>query len=148
MLLPSGSLPSGHPRVIAFDLDYDTLHIGTFLGSGGRIYSVALDGTYTPVAPPVVFATGVGSGAFHDAMGVDACGNLYVSDYSSSSLYRIGPSGAVRSIWTGGVLSSEFPHGLEWGTGRDGWRADAIYVPQPYDDNHVSEFILGVPVRP
>lgn len=149
VLIGQNALASGDPRVIAFDLDYDTMYIGTYLGSGGRIYSVELDATYTPITAPVVFARNVGTGSYHDGIGVDICGYLYIPDFDTSSLYRVTPSGQVQLLYTapGWFLARDYPHGLEWGTGRDGWLDHSIYVPKPYDANRVNRFDLGVPSR-
>ena len=146
--LPRGSLPQGTPRVIAFDLDYASMYIGTFGGSGGRLYRVAVDAALNPAGPVTVFASGVGTGAYHDAIGVDVCGFLYVPDYSTSALFKVSPSGDVeRYLEADGFVRSPYGHGVEWGNGIGAWRADAIYVPQPYSGNEVMEIVVGVPGR-
>ena len=142
------SVPRGTPRVLNFSLNYDRLFIGT-LGGNGDIYSVDLDANLDPISTPSVFATGVGTGSFHDTLGVDICGYLYVADYSTSALYRVNPStGNTRVLLdAGGFLAPEYGHGMEWGTGEDGWLHDAIYMPQPYNGNTVTEAVIGVPSR-
>lgn len=148
VVVPSGILPSGSPRVINFDLSDRRLYIGTLGGSSGRIYAVDLDEDLQPVAPPFVFATGVGTGGYHDAIGVDVCGYLYVPDYNTSALYRVSPSGQVQTIHdAGGLLNADYGHGVEWGNGVGGWREDAIYLPLPYDANNVQEIVIGVPPK-
>jgi hypothetical protein len=85
-------------------------------------------------------------GGFHDALGVDHCGNLYLTDFYDQRLYRVRTDGSVETVL-------EFPeqvrygHGLEWGSGIDGWDDHAIYLPQPYDENTVLEVVIGVPSR-
>lgn len=133
-------LPREHtPRVVVFNLDSTMAYIAT-IGSGA-VFQVALDANLDPVSPPSIFVEGVGT--WHDGLGIDACGNLYVAEYSTSGLYRITPEGEVESL-----LRQRLPrygHGLEWGSGVGGWRMDAMYQPQPYDENTVREVILGVP---
>jgi len=76
---------------------------------------------------------------------VDVCGNLYVPTYPDG-LYRITPEGLVRLYqqWAG-VL--ELGHGLRFGTGRHGWRDDALYLPRFYGGNTIVEVVTGVPGR-
>lgn len=149
VLLAEGTLPAGSPRVIAFDLAYERMFIGTRGGSQGRIYVVDLDATYTPSGPPRVFASGVGTGDYHDAIGVDLCGYLYVPDYTTSTLWRITPQATIVQAFevSTGLINSDYPHGVAWGSGVGGWRDDAIYVPMPYRQNKVREIVVGVPHR-
>lgn len=147
-ILPENSLLDGGPRVLNFDLDYSHLYLGTYQGSLGRIYSVELDAAYNPVSAPEVLASGVGSGQFHDAIGVDLCGYLYVPDFSSATLWRVSPSGLVQRLFeTTGTLQVEYGHGITWGTGRHGWDDFALYMPKPYKTNLVNEVHIGVPGR-
>jgi hypothetical protein len=146
-IVPPRSLERGDPRVIAFDLSNTHLYIGTIGGSQGRIYRVPLGPDYRPTAQAEVFATGVGRGGYHDAIGVDVCGYLYVPDYDTSNLYRVSPSGQVQLLLDSGFLRSDYGHGLEWGLGVGGFRDDAIYLPQPYDAHRVLELVIGVPSR-
>jgi hypothetical protein len=146
LLVPAGALAQGSPRVIAFNLDYTKLYMGTQSGSNGRIYVVDLDKNYTPITPPTVHASGVGAGSYHDTMGVDICGYLYVSDYSTSAMYRISPTGQVQTLFDSPSVTHH-AHGMEWGTGAYGWNDHAIYVTQPYNQNQVAEVLVGVPSR-
>jgi sugar lactone lactonase YvrE len=150
LLIPNGSLLSGHPRVIAFSLDDTQLFIGTYQGSNGRIYSVDLDSNYDPITPPSVFVTGVGTGSYHDGLGVDVCGNLYIPDYSTSMLYKVHTAtGQVQPYLAagGGFFGSTYGHGLEWGVDHSGWNDHALYMPMPYNSNAVGEIELGVPAK-
>lgn len=136
------SLPSGQPRVINFNRDFTRLYIGTMSGNG-NLYYLDLDANYDPISGPQVLATDVGTGSYHDGLGVDICGYIYVPDYSTSALYRISPSGQVQNYLDGTL--NQYGHGLEWGNGVGPWLTDAIYIPQPYNNNHVAEVVLGVP---
>lgn len=136
------SLPSGMPRVINFNRDFTRLYIGTMSGNG-NLYYLDLDANYDPIAGPQVLANDVGSGAYHDGLGVDICGYIYVPDYSTSAMYRISPSGQVQTYLDGNL--TQYGHGLEWGNGVGPWRSDALYIPQPYNQNHVAEIVIGVP---
>lgn len=146
-LLEPGALPQGSPRVIQFGLGYTQMFIGTLSGAQGRIYVMDLDENLDPISEPRIFTSGVGAGDYHDGLGIDICGYLYVPDYSYSALYRISPSGQVQNIHNSGPLLRDYGHGLEWGNGVGGWRDDAIYLPLPYGNNKVLEIVIGVPSR-
>ena len=120
-------------------LDSRTLYVGTV--GDGTLLAVPLDEDLRPSGPAEVFAN-LG-GAWMDAVGVDACGYLWVPDYYSSSLYRISPEGEVQSMVV--AARNTYGHGVVWGRGHGGWRQDAIYLPQPYNNNTVREVIIGVP---
>lgn len=138
-------VPGLEPRVLNFSPDASKMYIGTLAGFNGAIYVVDLDANLDPLGPPTVFATGVGTGAYHDGLGVDACGNLYVPDYSTSALYRVSSTGQVSTLVD--YTFTEYTHGLEWGNGTSYWRSDALYLPQPYNGNEVIEIVVGVPSR-
>lgn len=133
------SPPSGATYHVAeFNLDSTVLFLGT-IGSGD-LYSVPLDADLNPIGTPTVFASRVGSG-WHDGIGIDTCGNLYVADYSSRGLYRVEPDATVTSFAT--TDPTAYGHGLQWGSGIGGWRTDTLYLPQPYNGNTVREVVLG-----
>jgi hypothetical protein len=130
-------------RAVVFGLDSTTLYIASL--GGGDVFSVPLDAALDPTDEPSVFASGVGD-FWHDGIGMDACGNLYVPEYFSSGLYRIDPAGVVTTLYDSNSASSQhYGHGLEWGSGVDGWNDHALYLPQPYDDLTVNEVVIGVP---
>jgi hypothetical protein len=124
---------------LAFNLDSTILYIGTI--GGGVVWQVPLDADLNPTDRPTEFITGLGG--WHDGIELDACGNLYVADYTTSALYRIEPNGVVTSMVP--QISGQYGHGTMWGSGVGGWRTDAIYQPQPYDRNHVREVVIGLP---
>ncbi len=134
-------------HTLGFSPDGKRLYIGTlnFFGSG-TLYYVDLDDDVNIVGEFMVLATEVGAG-WHDAIGVDACGNLYVPDYNSGNLYRVSPAGVVTTYWEppDGDEITLYPHSIVWGTGEHGWREDAIYLSQPYNENTVVEIVVGAP---
>ncbi len=123
-----------------FNLDSTQMYLGTI--GRGTVWVVDVDEALNPVGEPVIYAENVGAG-WHDAVGVDACGNLWVPDYSSSGLYRVGLDGTVTAMVD--ARSTLYGHGLEWGSGINGWRGDTLYMPQPYNGATVREVIIGVP---
>lgn len=128
-------------RVVDFSLDSSRMYIAT-LGYGD-VYYLELDENLDPLDRPERYASGVGSG-WHDGIGVDACGYVYVAEYYSAGLYRIAPDGTVTSVVTPGT-TRYYGHGLQWGSGIGGWRQDALYQPQPYNGNTVREVVIGFP---
>ena len=87
-----------------------------------------------------------GDEALIDGLGVDACGNVWVAEFYSTSLYMIpqwGGEGEVVIDWT----EIEYGHGLEWGSGIGDWSETALYLPQPYNENKVIEVEIGVPSK-
>lgn len=130
-------------RVVEFNLDSTAVYISTI--AQGDVYVVPVDADLEPTAEPTVFASGVGD-SWHDGITMDACGNLYVPEFWSSGLYRIDPDGVVTTVYDQASSGFEhYGHGLEWGSGIDGWNDHAIYLPQPYQGNTVNEVVLGVP---
>ena len=133
---------SGGARVLAFDLDYSRMFIGTL--SGIRLYVVDVDENLEPSGKVEVFGVGPGK-SYHDGLALDVCGNIYVAVYADRSLYRVTPDGEVSLYWD--ASPSNYGHGLKWGTGSSGWREDALYMPLPYGNNKVIEVVIGVPGR-
>lgn len=123
---------------MAFNLDSTELYLGT-IGSSS-IWAVPLDADLNPTAEPYEFATGVGGG-YHDGIGLDECGNLYVADYTTSGLYRVEPDGTVTSMVT--PTSTAYGHGVTWGEDIGGWNPLALYQPQPYNSYTVREVVIG-----
>jgi len=130
-------------RHLIFSLDSTQMYIATL--ARGDVWVMDLDEDLMPASEPRVFATDVGGswGGWHDGIGIDACGNLYVPEYYSGSLYRIDQAGTVERIGreNGGM---NYGHGLDWGNG-NGWREAALYLPLPYNQNKVKVVELGVP---
>jgi hypothetical protein len=141
IVLRSGEVPS--PRSITFDAAYETLFVGSTQSQ--TIYAVPLDADGNPTFPQV-WAPLPGGAGWVDGLGTDECGNLYVADYLTQSLYRVAPTGAGELIiaWPNGT----YGHGLEFGSGIGGWDEYSLYLPQPYDNNGIGQVWLGVRGKP
>ncbi len=139
MLLPQlGPTYAWHT---VFSLDSTRLFIATY--GQGKVYYLDLDEDLNPTGEPQEYASNVG-GSWHDGIGIDACGNLYVAEYTSLGLYRVRTDGSVEPIGPQGN-GQLYGHGLEFGSGLGGWRQDALYLPVPYNGNKVRELVVGVP---
>lgn len=135
---------------LGFSPDGKRLYVGTtsfFDSKGGpgpsgdSLFYIDADSNGSFDGQPRGFST---AGSWHDAIGVDACGNLYVPDYADQVLYRISPDGQATIFWEPAVIE-DYVHGVVWGNEKGGWRSDAIYLPQSYNDNTVLELVIGVP---
>jgi hypothetical protein len=125
-------------NVVDLDLDSTRLYIGTL--ATGIVYAVDLDDDLDAISPPYEVAR---VGTWHDALRVDACGDLWIADMYSSSLYRVdGDDFTVHPYIQ--APQRLFGHGIAWGNGVGGWRTDAIYMPLPYNGNQVKEVVIGV----
>jgi hypothetical protein len=138
----------GEPAAIEFNPDYSILYIAGW-GEDGTVHTLSFDGEGNPEDVDV-FATGVGNG-HHVGLGVDACGNVYVSDYvlddpEYSSIYRISPQGEVEDEPIV-VESAPYLVGLEWGAGIGGWEEDSLYISNAHDYT-VYRIDIGVPSKP
>ncbi len=134
------------PHSMNFSPDFSRLYVGTV--GQGNLYAVDLDEDLNPTGDPFVFANvGGGFSGWHDGVAVDICGNLYVPDYYSSSLYKVTPDGTTTTFQDWGYDYRQYGHGAVFGSGIGGWRDDAIYLPMPYNGNTVKELVVGVPGR-
>ncbi|MBU1411046.1 hypothetical protein KKC22_05955 [Myxococcota bacterium] len=138
---PTDFSQNWQPRTIAFDQDASLMFIGSF---GDSVYVAALDGGFNLVGVPRKLGRVVPDGMWLDALVVDACGNFYLPNSGTASLYRLSPDGRSRLYhhWDDG---QKYGHGGDWGVAAGGWRTDAIYMPQPYDNKTVVEMVVGIP---
>ncbi len=132
------------PHAMAFSLDNTKLYIGAAYEQ--NLYEVDLDANYDPVGPPTVFVAGLGDNpGYMDAIVVDICGNLYLSEFFSANIYRISPNGSVELYVN--ANQTHYAHALVWGTGENGWDDMSMYAGQPYNNEGVQRIEVGVPSR-
>lgn len=136
--------PRFNVRSIDFSPDYSKLYMGTYFGDG-RFWVVDLDANMDLVGDPYVFHPQVGNGTEHDAVGVDYCGNIFVVDYGTLTLYRLTPDGQ-KSVFLE-FSNTHYGHGITWGSEVGGWNPMSIYLPEPWFGNTVIEIDVGVPSR-
>jgi len=143
-------------RAVNFNLDLSVMYISC-ISDDGIILAVDMDKNLNPKSKPYVFVTGVKSSSgelgWHDGLGIDICGNLYVPEYDGRSLYRITPDKKITLLiewWINPDNDGEingYGHGVKWGLGVGNWKSDAIYLPQPYNNSTVTEVLINVPAR-
>jgi hypothetical protein len=156
-LADESDVQNNEPHAIGFGLNNDRLYAGviTFAEEGTEeqgapVFEWSVDSSGGFSVGPSVLVPALGGG-WHDTMGVDACGNLYIADFWTTTLYRVTPTGGVTSLvnWEDpfGTESgtSDYGHALLWGSGADGWREDALYLSMPFNGNQVQEIVVGIP---
>ncbi len=143
---PVATLPKsvGFAYVHSFDWSpsFDRIYVGT-IGSG--LFVADLDPSYNALAPLEQLTPF--SDSWIDGVAVDACGNIYAANYSTSQLFKITPDGVPTVYVDWSSTFEQYGHGVIFGNGVGGFREDALYLPQPYNDHTVLEVVVGVPSR-
>jgi sugar lactone lactonase YvrE len=83
-----------------------------------------------------------------DGIGVDTCGNLYVTEYVLGLVWRFPPAGSVDSSKAELVLTtgaSWIPN-VHWGSGLGGWDPNVMYV-MNRDNGSLFALEVGVPTK-
>jgi hypothetical protein len=75
-----------------------------------------------------------------DGIGVDACDNVYVTEYITGNIWRITPEGETEVAVE---LPSSWIPNMHWGSGVEGWETDVLYV-MDRDEGRVFELQVGV----
>lgn len=88
---------------------------------------------------PAEFGMGGQRGGL-DGMAVDACGNIYVTEYTLGFIWRFTPEGVREKVAT---LPSFWIPNMHWGSGIGGWDENILYV-MDRDEGRVFELDLGV----
>ena len=122
-----------------FSLDSKTLYVATV--GDGDVLQMPVDEDLNPAGDYETLANI--PGGWQDTVGVDACGNIYVAEYYTGSLFRVTPDGDSTRVLQG--RERDYGHAVVWGSGSGEWRPDAIYMPKPYDNSSVKEVVVGVP---
>jgi sugar lactone lactonase YvrE len=60
-----------------------------------------------------------------DGLGVDACGNVYASEYTTGNVWRISSAGDMERLVT---LPSAWIPNIKWGRDVGGFSSDVMYV--------------------
>ena len=133
------------PKVITFDRVGTQMFVGTNF-SNGQVWRFDIGTDGDPILPGTMI--GNTAGTWHDGLGMDACGRLYIAEYTNRSLYMLVPgvgSSQLINYYDTPIGGSAYGHGLVWGSGIGPWGDHNLYVPLPYNGNRIAEIELGVP---
>lgn len=137
-------IPNSEAQSVGFSPDGSKFYFTKTFGPA--LWQVDLDANYDPIGPPSLLAD-FGAG-YRDGIAVDICGNLYVPDYSTGKMYRIDPVSGAHITYINFQPFANYAHYAVFGSGIGGWRTDALYFPQPYNNYNVGEVVTGVPGLP
>ena len=84
-----------------------------------------------------------GEGVGFDGLGVDVCGNVYVTEYVAGILWRVNTDGTTEVVADFSEHTDWIPN-IRWGTGVGGWETRMLYV-MDRDGDRVYEVDLGIP---
>jgi len=121
------------PNGLAFDSTYENLYIGSFGGGTVHRFNVATGTTS-------LFASGIGDGGL-DGVIVDACGNVYVTDFGPATIYRL--NGVDIELVVDLSADAFWIPNLHFGSGVGGWDETLLYV-MDRGANQVYVLDLGV----
>lgn len=76
-----------------------------------------------------------------DGLGVDACGNVYASEFTHGIVWRISPAGEVVRLVD---LPSSWVPNIKWGRGLGGFERDRMFVADR-DESRLFSVAVGVP---
>jgi sugar lactone lactonase YvrE len=76
-----------------------------------------------------------------DGLGVDACGNVYASEYEDGNLWRISPDGTIEKLAN---LPAMWIPNMRWGRGLGGFDSNVLFVADR-DDARLFAVSVGVP---
>ncbi|MFN3200400.1 MAG: hypothetical protein ACE366_18525 [Bradymonadia bacterium] len=85
------------------------------------------DGTLYGIEGLVCSNGGFGEGPGGlDGVMVDACGNVYITEYTTGKIYRVSPDG--EQVETFVKLPSPWIPNMRWGNGMGGFETDTMYI--------------------
>jgi DNA-binding beta-propeller fold protein YncE len=80
-----------------------------------------------------------------DGIGVDICGNVYVTEYVVGLVWRIGREGS--SLGLVAATGNDWIPNVNWGTGTEDWPSDSLFIIERSREG-IFELLLGVPGNP
>ncbi len=127
------------PNGLSFSPDYRTLYVNSF--GGGTVHSITVDDQGAWSDPVLLGTTNDGGGGGGlDGMAVDACGNVYVTEYIAGFVWRFTPEGVREKV---AELPSQWIPNMHWGSGIGGWDENILYVADR-DEGRLFELDLGI----
>jgi sugar lactone lactonase YvrE len=104
---------------LTFSPDHATLYVGAISNNTLQAFDVRADGS---LGPPRLWKSQITRA---QALATDECGSVYVVSEGDSRIRRIKASGAVDTITD---LAGVYAWSLSFGSGQQGWSAQALYV--------------------
>jgi hypothetical protein len=127
------------PNGVILSPNEQTLYVGSF--GGGVIYAIDRDPAGGWMPHRVLYDPVVGDGGF-DGINVDACGNIYITEYVKGNVYRISPDASQVALVA--ELPSSWIPNMRWGVGVAGWDPDTLYV-SDRDQGRLFAIDVGIP---
>lgn len=121
-----------NPNGLAFDRSYENLYVGSF--GGGTVHQINIASGAVQV-----YAENIGGGGL-DGLIVDACDNVYVTDYGPGLVWRV--EGNTHDLVVD--LPSGWIPNMHFGSGHGGWDPWRLYV-MDIGGDQLYELDLGVP---
>ncbi|MEQ1503513.1 MAG: SMP-30/gluconolactonase/LRE family protein [Myxococcota bacterium] len=111
------------PNGVILSPDGNTLYIGSF--GGGIIYAIDRLGPHEWDEERILYNPAGPDGGF-DGINVDACGNVYITEYTVGRVYRITPDGLNAELVVD--LQAGWIPNMRWGHDIGGWNSSILYV--------------------
>ncbi|MCG8420346.1 MAG: SMP-30/gluconolactonase/LRE family protein [Proteobacteria bacterium] len=108
------------------------------------LFSGQISGHCQDLGQLFCFSGDSGEAGMLDGLTVDACGFVYVTEYTVGKIWRFAPAGGPPELVID--LDSSWIPNLHWGVGVGGWDADKLYV-MDRDLGRVFELAVGNPEK-
>lgn len=112
-----------NPNGVILSPDGSILYVGSF--GGGAVYAIDRIAPGLWDTPRKILQTNGSDGGF-DGIHVDACGNVYITEYIHGNVWRITPDGQQKDKMV--TLPSSWIPNMRWGSSFGGWDPDLLYV--------------------
>jgi len=140
-----------NPNGISFSPDYRTLYVVDF--GGGTVHQIQFDENRNSIGDASLFVenltspnSGLGKGTEFDGVAVDACGNVYVTEFVAAVIWRVTPDKQYEVIANFSEITDWIPN-LHWGSGIGNWDRNKLYVMNRNEDQ-VFALDVGIPGKP
>lgn len=128
------------PNGVILSPDGNTLYVGSF--GGGVIYAIDRLGPTEWDEERILYEPSMPDNGF-DGINVDACGNVYITEFVVGRVYRITPDGTQVNVVVD--LPSGWIPNMRWGHDIGGWSSDILYV-TAWDRLYALD--MGIPGKP
>ena len=120
--------------------DEQTIYVGSF--TDGKIWAVDRDPSGVGWLDKRVIFESPSWDSGYDGINVDACGNVYWTEYITGKVRRVTPDGSQVDL-VANLPSSWIPN-MRWGNDIDGWDSNLLYV-SDRDQGRLFALDVGIP---